>query len=472
MKLLQIIHDFLPYHVAGAEVYTYSLAKELQGRGHDVHLLFTEIRHDRPQYEVTTGDYDGIPYHEVVWNFQRENFELSYLNPRMDRIVEQVLDELRPDIVHLQHFLFFGLGMIDLAKARDIPVVFTLHEYCLTCCRWGLRMTEELELCHDLVAEKCAVCISDESVAGPAAASPARAPLVQRLLGKGVHRYVRDSLAYLRLAPRRRSMPRDPAGRRRESEDHRRAIERRWSVVRERLDRVDLFIAPSPFLRRKFVEFGIAEDRIVFSDYGFRVEEHVDVPKVPAEKLRFGYLGTLVEHKGVRTLVQAMNRVDPTRAELRIHGDLTFFPDFARRLEATAASAGIRFMGRFDNRDVANILASIDVLIVPSIWFENSPLTIHEAFMSKVPVVTTDLGGMRDLVEDGVSGLLFERGNAVDLAAKLNSLVDDPGLVRRLAANIPDVKPIAQDAAEMERRYERLLGRGGLAASKTAGIVD
>ena len=117
----------------------------------------------------------------------------------------------------------------------------------------------------------------------------------------------------------------------------------------------------------------------------------------------------------------------------------------------------VYFEGRFDNTDVGKVLADIDVLVIPSLWFENSPLTIHEAYLAGIPVIATDHGGMAELVLDGVSGLHFKRGDAADLRAKIQRFLDEPDLKDRMLRDHPPVKTIAVDAEVLETRYTALL---------------
>ncbi|MCA9322432.1 MAG: glycosyltransferase, partial [Planctomycetes bacterium] len=109
------------------------------------------------------------------------------------------------------------------------------------------------------------------------------------------------------------------------------------------------------------------------------------------------------------------------------------------------------------NGRIAEVLAGIDVLVVPSLWFENSPLTIHEAWLAGIPVLASDRGGMAELVDDGVNGLHFRLGDADDLRAKIRRLIDDRQLVRQLSNRPGVVKNIRDDAVDMEARYRRLV---------------
>jgi len=110
-------------------------------------------------------------------------------------------------------------------------------------------------------------------------------------------------------------------------------------------------------------------------------------------------------------------------------------------------------MGAFDETLAPDVFAGMDVLVVPSLWPENSPLVIHEAFMAGVPVVAARTGGIPELIEHGVSGLLYEPRSADELAARLSILLEDRALLRRLATSLPPVRSIAEDANGWERIY-------------------
>jgi glycosyltransferase involved in cell wall biosynthesis len=155
--------------------------------------------------------------------------------------------------------------------------------------------------------------------------------------------------------------------------------------------------------------------------------------------------------------IDALRKLSGTSCELKIFGDPEVFPDYTRDLRTRAERLPVRFMGRFERARVADVYAQMDVLVVPSLWLENSPLVIHEAFMAGVPVVGSRIGGIADLVRDGRNGLLFEPGNATDLAAAIRRLATDRSLLRELAAQAPSVKPIEVDAHEWEAEYEQVI---------------
>ncbi len=614
MKILEVIHDFLPGHTAGSEVYTFKLSKEFQKMGHEVSLFFTEADRRAEQYSLRERLYEGLHCYEAVVNRQYSDFRETYENRAMEALFTKVLDMTRPHIIHLQHIINHSIGYTRIARERGIPIVFTLHDYYLTCPLGGQRIRPDLAICHEVDPAICARCVSRysknsfrlkrlfEKVSGrlrdpvglDLAGSLERAEIRTepgRRVKKGrlrIGNEMREAIvttgpsvvsfrtrvpeeASLVFAtglketkPRgaegeatfsvriddkevfRTEMHPSRAGTCEKNSDNEKAQGAGWAehsisletlagkkiridlvtekgpsgawsgltagwagvridapstrgsspgrglaarsflrfnglfenmaakklvpeVRRRRLrilkaaEDIDLFIAPSRFLRDRFIEFGLPEEKILYSDYGFDIElfRRRSPGKSRAtrgtRRVCFGYTGSLVPHKGVHVLVKAFRGLDPEKAELRVYGDLTWFPDYVARLREEAGDAAIKFMGSFDNSEVPRVLAGMDVLVVPSIWFENSPLTIHEAFISGTPVITSNLGGMAELVEDGVSGLVFETGNAADLRAKMEAVIEEPGLLARLREGLPGVKTISDDARHMEEIFRDLV---------------
>jgi len=225
----------------------------------------------------------------------------------------------------------------------------------------------------------------------------------------------------------------------------------------------DLRISPSRFLRSKYLESGAFEPHsFLFSDNGMRTDHVQALDKVPDPegRLRFGFVGSLVWYKGGEVMLRAMRGLDPRKAVLNVYG--TWDPEgdpHHAELQELARDAAVDFQGRFDNSRLSEVYAEIDVLVVPSIWFENSPITIHEAFLTGTPVLASDIGGMAEFVRDGVDGLHFETGNAEDLARKMQRFVDEPGLVDELSRDFMEIKSIAQNGEELEFRYRGLVCR-------------
>jgi glycosyltransferase involved in cell wall biosynthesis len=234
-------------------------------------------------------------------------------------------------------------------------------------------------------------------------------------------------------------------------------IRRRLAYARHTLEALDCIVAPSRTLAEEFVRLGAPPDRLHVSDYGFRPMTGCgDRAARDTEPLRMGFVGTLVWHKGIHVLIDAARGL-VGRFEIHLHGDTNVFPDYVRELRNRAAGLPITFDGPFDRDRVRAVYDGLDVLVVPSLWPENSPLVIHEAFMRHVPVVGSRIGGIPDLIVDQVSGLLYDPFSVEALQRVLQRLIDDRSLVGELSARAPHVKTIEEDALEWQARYRALL---------------
>jgi glycosyltransferase involved in cell wall biosynthesis len=452
LKVLMVIHQFLPKHVAGTEVYAYGLLRELRAAGHDAVLLTAEAHHERRQFERLRRTYEGIPVHEVVQNYRWDSFESTYDCPPMDAIFESVLDEERPDVVHVQHLHYFSAGFLRIAARRGIPVVYTLHDYILLCARDGQLRRADGELCRTAIPEKCADCISHHRLA------PGHVPARRRECGEGDGRsaLVREALSRVRAGLPPLADRSETPGR----ELYVAAAAERLAAWKHALAEVALFISPSHFLRDLYVDSGmIPADKILVSDNGHDLGRFAEAPpRVRGPRLRVGYVGTIGEHKGVHLLLEALNAfADDDRVEAAIWGHLDAFEDYKARLLALNRNPRTTFRGTFPNDRIAHVLSEIDVLVVPSLWWENSPLTVHEAALSRLPVIVSDRGGLAEYVEEGVNGLRFYLGDAEDLRRKIAWFVEDPTRVERFRYDRVPMTPIADDARRMAERYRRVI---------------
>jgi len=170
--------------------------------------------------------------------------------------------------------------------------------------------------------------------------------------------------------------------------------------------------------------------------------------------VRIGFAGTLVWHKGLHVLIDALRGLPEQKYELVVFGDPDVFPDYTRMLREKAEDLPVRFAGSFERDHIADVYAQMDLLVVPSLWFENSPLVIHEAFLCGVPVLGARIGGITDLLGNGDYGLLYDPpASAEALREALRPIVDEPRKLIAVAARLPAVKSIAEDAAGWERVY-------------------
>jgi glycosyltransferase involved in cell wall biosynthesis len=474
MRVLHAIHDFLPRHQAGSEIYCFELCRALQARGVGVHVLCAEYDPAREHGMLAWRAHDGLGVTEVINNWAFTSFAESYASPLLGRRLGQVLDIVQPDVLHIHNLLNLSFDLPALARERGIPVAATLHDYTLVCPSGGQRVhLAEQHVCHTIDTERCSRCFPQhplhaQLVFGRTVLARPGGGRAARLLN-GARRRLPRVVAVLHRVAAHAAAP--PLGAR--------DLDLRLARARSVFDAVDLFVAPSPALAAEYRRLGLPAAKLCVSDYGFPPlgsrgpqgplgSQGPHRPRGGPRRerrpglLRVGFAGTLVWHKGVHVLIDAMRRLPPDGYELLVFGDPGVFPDYVADLRRRSAGLAVRFLGRFDRAAAPAVYAQMDVLAVPSLWPENSPLVIHEAFQAGLPVVGSRLGGTADLVADGTNGLLYEAFSAADLAAALRRLLEEPGLLDRLAAGVPAVKSIDQDAGDWEERYRRLAPpRGG-----------
>ena len=172
-------------------------------------------------------------------------------------------------------------------------------------------------------------------------------------------------------------------------------------------------------------------------------------------------MGTLLPMKGVGFLISAFKGIKNRNIKLSIHGKLFPFSGFESYpgifKKMVKADRRIELAGGYNNKDAGRILANIDVLVVPSLWLENAPLVIQEAFLSKTLVIASRIGGIPELINDGVNGLLFNPGDAHNLQEKMQNIVNNPDIIEKFKEKMPEVKSIGDNGREMEELYNRLL---------------
>jgi glycosyltransferase involved in cell wall biosynthesis len=451
LRILHAIHDFLPRHHAGSEIYAFELGRAQAAR-HHVSILCADYDPSRRHGHVTWRVHGGVPVIEIANNWVCSSFADTYRAPAIAEQIAHVLAAVQPDVLHVHNLLNLSFDVPAIARARGIRVVATLHDYTLLCASGGQRIHRaEEHVCRSIDPDRCARCFRESPFfAQMSIARMGRATGTSALLhriGAWINRRAPAVVQHLSRAAR--AAPAVPV-----SSDE---ITARLAGAREVFDHVDLFVAPSPSIASEFVRFGVDKKKIRVSDYGFMPLRRLRA-KTRSTRLRIGYVGTLVWHKGVHVLLDAVRTLPSAAYELKIFGDPEVFPEYTARLRTTAAGLPVQFMGAFGRERTADVYEQLDVLVVPSLWLENSPLVIHEAFMAGVPVIGARMGGIADLIRHGENGLLYEATSATALAAAIRGLFDRPGRLAEFARRLPKVKSIEADAAEWESAYEEVLG--------------
>ncbi len=224
------------------------------------------------------------------------------------------------------------------------------------------------------------------------------------------------------------------------------AIASRLSINVSRLNQLSGLIVPNGFMREILIRHGVLPRLIIQSAFGIdiRSSEGIERRSIPRRPLRVGFIGTLAPHKGCHVLIDAFKALPPGRAVLLIYGNMEDFPEYSTELKRLADNNdAIAFCGTFHNSKIGEVLSDLDVLVVPSLWYENTPLVVYSAQVARCPVVASDFPGISEVIRDDVNGLLFEPGRPAGLAKQLSRLINEPGLAERLSINSQQPKSTA-----------------------------
>jgi glycosyltransferase involved in cell wall biosynthesis len=371
------------YRRGGAEVHALDLADELRARGHEVR--FFSMQHPQnlgspdAAYWMPEIDYPALNAKKTPANAWRVLTRAIYSYPAR-RALARMLADWRPDVAHL-HNVHAQLtpSVIDELGSQGVPMVWTLHDYKLICPAQGFQTHGEVcERCKGKRFWECTVHSCKRS----------RAASVIATLEAEVHRFLH--------------LP----------------------------SKVDAFIAPSAFLRDKFIEFGWPADKFVHMANFANVSlaSGVEMP----EGRRVLFLGRLTRSKGVLTLVEAMRHAPDVRLDIAGEGSVR-----AEILSMIAAAdwagAEVHADGWAGPDELADLLTRAKVIVTPSEWYENSPYSVIEAFAHARPVVATRIGGLPELVVDGETGLTVAFRAPEQIAAAVARILDDPELWRHMA---------------------------------------
>jgi glycosyltransferase involved in cell wall biosynthesis len=413
VRVLHVVHGWPPFNHAGTETYARELALRQARDRRDVVVYARCADAARTLGEATELVDHGVRVRLVVNNFAERNPLVR--NALRSAVLESdfagLVDEVRPDLVHVHHLAGHALGLLRVAGRRGIPYVYQLQDWWAPCARINLWPPDR-QLCAGPAPGKCRRCLPLTRVA-PAA-----------LWNRALYRY------------RARAMKR---------------------ALRE----ADAIVAGSRFIETSHRALGYLGPRVRVSvlPYGIDLAKGSPVPRTaPATPLRFGLVGSIMPHKGIHVAVEAFRGVGPERATLDVWGDDSVLPTYTVELQHLA-SAAVRFNGTFAEERKADIFAGLDVLVVPSLGLESFGLVVREAFARGVPVLASRGSALLEAFEDERGGAFFEPGDAGALRRWIDRLCARPEIIATWRAGIPRVKDIEAHAAEVEAIYHEVLAR-------------
>lgn len=388
--LLIVAHGHPEFIKGGAEVASYNLFKgfkrsgtfdkvvylaRVQGTEH-ASTPFGKLRDDEYLFASNTQDY-----------FLSSQDNKSFLW----KDFAEFLNKLNPTVIHFHHYVHIGTEAIKVAKNwnPNVKVYLTLHEYNAICFNSGQMIkTDRKTLCEKSGTRECGNCFPDLEPS-------------QFLLRKIYFQSI--------------------------------------------FENVDLFISPSFFLKSRYVDWGLPADKIKVIENLHLPPKSPNKPVVEAEEVvQFGFFGQINPFKGVEVLLKAANILSKQGYEEKFHlhlfganldkQDQKFQDRINKLLEDEETT--VSFQGAYNHTDLSALMNQIHVVIVPSIWWENSPMVIQEALLHKRPLIGSNIGGVAEKIKHKVNGFHFLNGNPFSLADQMKKFINQKNLVDELSSNI------------------------------------
>lgn len=406
MRLLFVVHQYPPDYVGGTEFYTQQLAGALADRGHQVAVVF---RRDGKSagtthwVEATGVNVYALTSRPVTAN---SRFLASFGDATLSQAFAQVVTQFRPDKIHVQHMMGWPSSLL---RHLSIPYLVTLHDFWWICANAQLLTNYDQTNCAGprlwLNCGRCA--LARAGIKHGLLLSPAVAPLLAM----------------------------------------------RAAQLQTVLVSAEQIIAPSQFVAdfyRRHLPL-LANLSILPHGISYPTQMPARAPRLP-NHLRLTYIGSIAPAKGVHLLVEAFNRL-PENYQLTLYGNLATFPNYAQEWQRKARP-GVHFAGTLPREQLWTALAQTDLLIFPSIWYENFPLVIQESLAANVPIIASRLGALPEFVQDGVNGRLFEPSNAQDLQQVLQEVMEKPEQIDQWRAGITPPLTLTHHLHQLERLYQ------------------
>lgn len=444
MKILLLTSFFPPTHNAGTEKRTFGYAQQLIHNGHQVDVICAGDWAKGDQY------WNGIlddRYHEI--NVRRVNLNWSlapdankylYSNPLITDYMGNWIGEIKPDLVHITSCYSLSASVLETVKEAGIPLVLTLTDFWFICPKHTLLRFDN-SLCDGNTSNReCLDCLLD----GNMVYRKLRPFLTNDLAAAGIEWVSRTPGISNRQGFRGMALN----------------MGERKSYLHRVINLPDAVVAPSNYLKEVFNLSGVSRDiQVIHSGHDLSWLTSID-QQTRGEKLNFGFVGQITWIKGLHLLIKAFQMSSLSdHANLLVFGSMEQDSDYQEviRRSINGNSDSIFLRGGFPHEDLGKVLAEIDILIVPSIWHENNPRVVQEAFASGTPVITSAVGGMAEFVEHEVNGLLFKRDDNTDLAWQLKRIIDEPNLLDQLRNGIGPVKTIENEVEELISLYKEFI---------------
>lgn len=418
LRVLVVSHAHPTLSLGGAEIASHNLHHGLKALPNVESVYLARVGHPVPRHAASALMSLRLADDELL--FHTDDYDHFFLSNRDTQAISRDLlrfaRDLKPHVVHFHHVL--GIGLETLYALREAfphaAILVTFHEYLSICHNHGQMVKRPSgQLCEAASPVACHGCFPDIPVS----------------------RFLKREL-----------------------------------FAREMLGLADAFVSPSRFLAERYVKWGIDKDKLRVIENGIAVEMAAPpraLQGLKPRRNRFAYFGQMTPFKGVDILIDAISRIPKDiwgeDSFLMIFGgNLERQPvEFQERMKKLIAGAGsrVRFYGAYQNADVPRLMRSVDWVVLPSVWWENSPVVIQEALLHRRPMICSDIGGMAEKVRDGKDGLHFRAGSSQDLADRIAEVLGSPQIWDRLHVSMRQPADHLGCAREHLKLYRALLQR-------------
>jgi len=410
MNIMHIVQGFPPKAYGGTEMVAYNLAL-YQVKRHNV-SVFTRIEDFSKENDmIEEYNIGNIHVKGMINNFPQKNIlkNQRLINRAAEKYLEQFINEKKPDIVIVEHTIGLSVNLLSIIHSKNIPILYIITDWWLICPRIQL-FNKNNQLCTGPGILKCGSCFSH-----PFSWKRNRLTLLAFFIFRNI-------------------------------------------LIKNRLKPVKRFVVGSEYIKQSYLKTGIIPaEKIDVIPFGIDTSFVESFKRKPHNSLRFGYVGTILPHKGLHILIPAFNRFKSKDVTLSLYGNDRVSPEYTNYLKSLAKHPNIKFMGPFKEGYLSEVLSNIDVLVLPSIGHESFGLVIREAHAVGIPVIIPKFGALLEAIEDGKGGLFFNIGDVDDLFSKMKSLVVEPKLLDKISSSIPRVKSFKEYGEEIDKLIETII---------------
>ena len=408
MRIAIFSHGHPNFSKGGAEIASHNLYKGINETAEHEAWFVSHGDDDLMHQGTTVAAISERQY------FLRGNAGIDHLSSTIplgsDSDFADMLRAIKPDVIHFHHYIKFGVETILAAKkiCPSAKIILTLHEFIAICNNLGQMVKTDGRLCYKYSPLDCHKCLPNKT-------------------------------------------PED--------------FFLRERFIKVFFNRVDLFICPSEFLKARYSDWGLCDKQIKVVENGLAISEPEN-PRIlnkNEKRGKFAYFGQIHKHKGLNIILEAFSSLPKKTSK---HTSLSIYGDYSHSQNDPIVNqikqlsedemSNVNYYGPYEQRELGQLMAGVDWVIMGSTWWENSPIVIQESFKYGRPIIVPDIGGMAEKVIPGIGGLNYRARDSLSLASILRRIVDEPELFDSVHRTIPAYPKIDEIVEKHIKLYKEL----------------